>query len=412
MATITVYRGQAAASEQGCTVEEHLLKHAGLRPRSALKLAFRGGRVLVQGKPAARTRALRVGERIEVVALEQGEFFSAADAVAVPNAELDLDVALTTPELVVICKPAGQNAHPLRPTETDTALNALVARFPETAAPLRSGRPLEGGLLHRLDRGTSGLLACARTAEAWERLRGVWRWRGGEKNGGLEKIYLAWVTGHLSASGRFEVELGHDPRSSRRMVVVPSESRSKVQSQSAVGNQYSAGSLKGSWRAITSILPVTTRLLENHEPATLVLLRLHTGVMHQIRATLAFLGHPVLGDRVYPQKRFGLSEATAHRLSATTAPGRSDAPITPSMAPAPHSLARELDPPTERLLCAFQEKLDIGRDGPDPGALPENGFFLHALSLRAPSEPALASGVVAPPPAYFGARLRVGESRS
>jgi 23S rRNA pseudouridine1911/1915/1917 synthase len=185
------------------TIEDFLVKELRLGPRAALKKAFQEGRVLLNDRPVRRSAPVRAGDRVVVL----GTDVFPRGGRAAPNPALPLEVAAVTERLVVVAKRAGVSSHPLRPTETGTVLNAIVARYPEAAeAPVGSDRTLEGGLVHRLDRGTSGLLACARSLGALRELRAAWRERK------IEKVYLAWLDGCLERGGRLELHLAHDPR--------------------------------------------------------------------------------------------------------------------------------------------------------------------------------------------------------
>jgi 23S rRNA pseudouridine1911/1915/1917 synthase len=337
--------GRASAAR---TVEEFLVKELGMGPRAALKKAFLEGRVLVNERAARRTEPVGAGDHVEV----RGTDVFSRGGLALPNPAIPLEVAAETSGLVVVAKPAGLSTHPLRPTETDTVLNAVVARYHEIAAVAAdSSRPLEGGLVHRLDRGTSGLLVSARTPEALHLLREAWHERK------IEKVYLAWLDGCLERGGRLELCLAHDPKSKARMTAYeehPKKTRS--------------------WLAVTEISP-----LVNAPRATLALIRIHTGVMHQIRASCAWLGHPVIGDAIYGTKGAKIRGGRIHEPLSTA--------------------TREL---FERLARAANLPADAA---PRPDLLPKDAFFLHALWLRANIkgkgfEP-LANGLLAPVPGYF-----------
>src|SRR5206468_5418481 len=126
-----------------------------------------------------------------------------------PQPGLELGIVHADAQIVVVDKPAGMPSHPLRPGELGTAANALVARFPELAQVGPS--PREGGLVHRLDTDTSGLLLAARTDAAHAKLRAQFSGRA------VEKGYLALVAGEIHAGGEIALPLLHDPRDPRRM---------------------------------------------------------------------------------------------------------------------------------------------------------------------------------------------------
>src|SRR5207253_76641 len=126
-----------------------------------------------------------------------------------PQPDLPVRIVHADAHVVVADKPAGMPSHPLKPGETGTAANALVARFPELASI--GPAPREGGLVHRLDTDTSGLLLAARTAAAYASLRAQFSRRT------VQKGYLALVAGEVHAPGEVSLPLAHDPRDPRKM---------------------------------------------------------------------------------------------------------------------------------------------------------------------------------------------------
>ncbi len=203
-------------------------------------------------------------------------------------------VLLENDELLVIDKPSGMPSVSLSTDETGTATHWVLARYPQIAAA--GPAPLEGGLLHRLDTGTSGVLAFAKTRADWERLRLAW------STPAVSKVYLARVSASAKASAtplplhpgqEISTPLSRLKKSSRRVVaLVP-------------GHPYRDSQLKG------PALPAMTRILAVHpiisaapardssSPVFEVEVQILTGVMHQIRCHLASLGWPLLGDNVY-----------------------------------------------------------------------------------------------------------------
>ena len=188
-----------------------------------------------------------------------------------PEPDLAIRIVHADAHLIVADKPAGMPSHPLKPGETGTAANALVGRFPELANIGPS--PREGGLVHRLDTDTSGLLLAARTDAAHALLRAQFTART------VEKGYLALVAGELHADGEVELPLAHDPQDPRKM--------------RAAGDADYAESI-GARPALTRFSP-----RERKGGFTLLEVEIATGVMHQIRAHLAFIGHPLAGDALY-----------------------------------------------------------------------------------------------------------------
>jgi 23S rRNA pseudouridine1911/1915/1917 synthase len=164
-------------------------------------------------------------------------------------------------DLLVLDKRAGMVVHPARGTPHSTVVNALLHRLGE-------GAPGGGrlGLVHRLDKDTSGCLAVARTEDALAALQAQFQGRS------VDKVYLALVHGALPAEGRLDTPYGRHPRDRTRYT-----------------------SRRGSRRALTE-----WRVVERFgDRATLAEVRLHTGRTHQIRVHLSDAGHPILGDAAY-----------------------------------------------------------------------------------------------------------------
>lgn len=184
-------------------------------------------------------------------------------------------------DLLVLDKLSGVPSVPHSSEETETAVGAALAYDPALSGVGRG--ELEPGILHRLDTGTSGLLAFARNEAAYLRLHEAW------KSGRVRKIYRAIVSPEdadveaLRVPRELALTLAHDAKSSKRMRVIESGVTPK--------NRYRSKPLS-----------TRTRLAKIHSRRDALLdleIEIHTGVMHQIRCTLAHLGFPVLGDPVY-----------------------------------------------------------------------------------------------------------------
>jgi 23S rRNA pseudouridine1911/1915/1917 synthase len=223
--------------------------------RGYVRRLLRRGAVELGGQIPAKGCVLRAGDRLIVA-----EFRHPSEGpIATP--ELELPVLSEAGGLIALDKPAGLPTHPLDYDETGTALNAALARHPEIRDVGEGG--LQCGVVHRLDRDTSGVLVFALTEPAWKAARLAFAERR------VHKCYRARVHGVPAERGSVALRLDH--RGARMRVVS-----------------------QGGREAITRI----TSVRDDGESA-LVELELVTGVMHQIRATLAHLGHPVVGDRLY-----------------------------------------------------------------------------------------------------------------
>jgi 23S rRNA pseudouridine1911/1915/1917 synthase len=190
-----------------------------------------------------------------------------------------LTVVYEDQDCVVIDKPPGLVVHPATSHRQDTLVNGLLARYPAMAAMIdptsKDGR--RPGIVHRLDRDTSGLIVVARHEGSRAELQRQFKARE------VEKVYLALVYGRVpELEGRISAPIGRDPRNRQRMAVVP-EGRDAITRY--VARQY---------------------LLTPHgnrEHYTLVEVHLLTGRTHQIRVHFAHVGQPVVGDRVYGRRK-------------------------------------------------------------------------------------------------------------
>jgi 23S rRNA pseudouridine1911/1915/1917 synthase len=179
-----------------------------------------------------------------------------------------LDVVFEDDDLLVVNKPAGMVVHPAYGHSQGTLVNALLARYPH----LDVGDSGRSGIVHRLDRDTSGLIVVAKTEPALEHLRRQFKTRS------VQKTYLALAHKRPPArEGIIEAPIGRDPRQRQRMAVV------------ADGRTARTG----------------YEMLEEFDDYSLLAVSPETGRTHQIRVHLAWLGVPVAGDRVYGQQRGG-----------------------------------------------------------------------------------------------------------
>lgn len=225
--------------------------------RTRLKALFEAEAVRVDGRKAKKGQPVAAGQTIEVTVDERP-----ADAVA--DGTVTLTVLHEDDALVFVDKPAGVPSQPLKPGETGTVANALLARYPEMAGV--GGDVREAGLCHRLDVETSGVLLAARTREAWEALRAAF-----SRDDDVEKQYLALVSGPIGDQGEIDVPLAHS------------------------GDHVRAALTGDQGRPAHSAF----RVLARSGSFSLVEVRIFTGVLHQVRAHLAAIGAPIAGDALY-----------------------------------------------------------------------------------------------------------------
>lgn len=226
--------------------------------RAQLQRLIRSGAITVNDAVVRPAYRLTPGDRITVTFPEEP---------TVRPESLPLDVVYEDEYLLVVNKPAGMVVHPAARVVSGTLVNALLAHCPQVADV---GGPDRAGIVHRLDRETSGLIVVAKNPETHASLQRQFKRRL------VRKTYVALVEGQVSPrEGIIEVPIGRDPKDRTRMAV------------SRTGRP-----------AITQY-----RVVEVFPQYTLLEVRPHTGRTHQIRVHLAWLGYPVVGDRVYGRRR-------------------------------------------------------------------------------------------------------------
>jgi 23S rRNA pseudouridine1911/1915/1917 synthase len=257
----------------GLRLDQVLARLLPQHSRSRLQEWVRVGRVQVDGAAAEPRRRLWGGECLQV------EADPAAAQVGDAPEQIALPIVHEDAALIVIDKPAGLVVHPGSGNRSGTMLNALLHHAPELGAVPRAG------IVHRLDKDTSGLLVVAKTIEAQTDLARQLHARS------VKRCYLAVVEGAVARAGTVDAPIGRHPVQRTRMAVV------------AQGRQ-----------ARTHF-----RVLERFAAATLLECELDTGRTHQIRVHMTHLGHPIVGDPVYGRRRaaapdFGRQALHACRL--------------------------------------------------------------------------------------------------
>jgi len=244
-------------AQAGVRLDQFLAKNLGWS-RARLQKLLKAGLVTVDGLPKAASHQVRAGESV---------------TVRVPPPEpshltpepLDLEIIYEDRDILVINKPPGLVVHPGAGHRAGTLLNALMHHCPELQEIGEVSRP---GLVHRLDKDTSGLLVAAKTAQAHQALVSQFAARE------TKKTYLALVWGQMpEPEGLIEAPIGRHPSQRHKMSVHARRGKAAVTR----------------WRV----------LQEFPGPLTLLELSIETGRTHQIRVHLAALAHPVLGDATY-----------------------------------------------------------------------------------------------------------------
>lgn len=228
--------------------------------RSSIQRIIKAEKVLVNGMPAKSHHKVAPGEEITVGSIEKRE-------ITVGPEEIPLDIVYEDSDVIVVNKPSGMVVHPAPGNYTGTLANALVAHCGKLSG---SGGDLKPGIVHRLDKETSGLLVAAKNDAAHRKLSGQFKART------VNKIYVALVKGI--------VQLDND--SIDFPIARDSHDRKKMRVDSASPREAST----------------VYRVLERFGGTTLLEIRLGTGRTHQIRVHLAHIGHPILGDDKYGYK--------------------------------------------------------------------------------------------------------------
>ena len=245
-------------------LDQFLVRHLPDCSRRQARLAIGLGAVLVNGRRGRKGQALRPGD---VVRADR----AAWDRQLLPQPDLEVPVLYADAAMIAVDKPAGMAAAALRAADRGTVANFLLGRYPELSGV--GGAAFEAGLAHRLDTATSGVLLAGRHAAAWRHLRAQFRGRR------VGKLYLAVVLGDVRRGGSIESPIAHRPRRPREMCVCAQPNRARELRARPALTRY--------------------RPLQRFGEATLLAVRIPTGVRHQIRVHLASIGHPVLGDALY-----------------------------------------------------------------------------------------------------------------
>ncbi len=303
--TLTL-RIDSASQEVGERLDKVLTQRLATVSRVKVQQLIKEGHVTINGKPGKASHRLE-GEDAVVVRLV-GEILSPAMTEIAQAEPMPLDVVYEDADLAAINKPAGMVVHPAAGHTSGTLVNALLARWPQVA---QVGGRDRAGIVHRLDKDTSGVLLIAKTEPARLNLMAQFAART------VEKRYLALVEGiPATPTGEINAPLARDPAQRKRMAVVRNG------------------------RPAVSFY----RVLRTFEGYTLLEVLPKTGRTHQIRVHLAFIGHPIVGDSVYGHRkqRFKLDRHFLHAESLSLVSPSTGESITVH-APLPPELASIVD---------------------------------------------------------------------
>ena len=257
------------ADQSGERLDAFLSRSGGLPSRSAAQKLIADGNVFLNGKPAKKNDRLNPGDRVEFTVPEPKE-------VDIPPKEIPLDIVYEDEDVAVINKPKGLVVHPAAGHQDDTLVNGLLYAMGDSLSGING--ELRPGIVHRIDKDTSGLLAIAKNDLAHTVLASQL------KDHSMARTYEAIVCGSFREdSGTVDAPIGRHPTDRKKMCVTQRNSKPAVTH----------------WEVV-----------ERFRGYTHIRCRLETGRTHQIRVHMAYIGHPILGDTVYGHKKPELGQSS------------------------------------------------------------------------------------------------------
>lgn len=242
--------------------------------RSQIKNYIKNGNILVNGKKEKAGYLLKENDFIYVNIEDENNTLKGED--------IPLNIKYEDEDLLVISKDQNMVVHPGAGNSNNTLVNALIYRYPQIVNVGDEERP---GIVHRLDKDTSGLMMVAKTQRAYESLVNQF------KDSLVEKKYLAIVEGKIESEIYIDEPIGRDQRNRIKFTVTNINSK----------------------EARTLLKPI--KIFDNY---TLVDIKLETGRTHQIRVHMRYIGHPILGDLIYGNKnKFKIDKQMLHSYSLT-----------------------------------------------------------------------------------------------